>query len=54
MTDWDIMLTAKPYTMTSGTNLLATIAAVKNSGSGDFVECGVSIGLNAATDLLVI
>lgn len=52
MTDWDIMLTAKPYTMTSGTNLLATITAVKNSGSGDFVECGVWKGGHVIAALL--
>lgn len=52
MTDWDIMITAKPYTMTSGTNLLATIAAVKNSDSGDFVECGVWKGGHVIAALL--
>ena len=52
MTNWDIMLTARPYTMTSGRNLLATIGAAKMSVRGDFVECGVWRGGHVIAALL--
>lgn len=44
MTDWEIMLAAKTYSMTSGTNLQATITAIHQLDQeidGDVVECGV-------------
>jgi len=43
MTDWEIMLAAKPYSMTSGRNLLATVTAIHELDQcidGDVVECG--------------
>lgn len=44
MTDQEIMTVAKPYSMTAGDNLLATVAAVRyidQHVAGDVVECGV-------------
>ena len=44
MTDQEIVLAAKPYSMTAGNNLLATVDAVRliDCGiPGDIVECGV-------------
>lgn len=44
MTDQEIVLTAQPYSMTEGNNLLATVQAVHaidQGVPGDIVECGV-------------
>lgn len=44
MTDLEIVAKAKPYSMTAGNNLLATVQAVKHIDQGvlgDVVECGV-------------
>ena len=45
MTDQEIMLVAKKYSMTSGTNLMTTIDTMhwldNNNILGDIVECGV-------------
>lgn len=44
MTDQDIIAAAKPYSMTAGNNLLATVQAVHQVDQGvkgDIVECGV-------------